>query len=60
MCSCAICSLEPNDGKVGGVGELEKRSLRSSRKGVGDVGGVPNSSIGSSLGDLGGEGDLDG
>ena len=28
--------------------------------GFGDVGGVPKSSIGSSLGDFGGDGDLDG
>jgi hypothetical protein len=58
--SCAIRSLEPNEGKGGGFGDLGGRSSRSSRKGFGDVGGVPNSSIGSSFGDLGGDGDLDG
>lgn len=44
----------------GGLVDLGGRSSRSSTKGCGDVGGDPNSSIGSSLGKLGGDGDLDG
>ena len=39
--------------------DLGGRSLRSSMKGCGDVGGDPNSSIGSSLGCSGGDGVLD-
>ena len=60
MCSCAIRSIEANEGKGGGFCDLGGISSRLSRKGCGDVGGVPKSSIGSSFGDLGGDRDLDG
>ena len=54
MYSCAILSLEPNEGKGGGFCDLGGRSSRLSRKGCGDVGGVPKSSIGSGLVGAGG------
>ena len=44
--------------KGGGFVGLDGRSLRSCTNGCGDVGGDPNNSIGSSLGD--GDGVLDG
>ena len=52
--------MEANECKGGGLVDLGGRSLRSSTKGCGDVGGDPNSSIGSSLGNIGGDGVLDG
>ena len=58
VCSCAIRSIEANEGKGGGFCDLGGISSRLSRKGCGGVGGVPKSFIGSSLGDLGGDGDL--
>lgn len=47
-------------GKVGGCDGLGGRSLISWTKGCGDVGGDPNNSIGSSLGNGDGDGVLNG
>ena len=54
-----ILSMEPNDGSGDGFEGLGGKSSRVFINGCGEVGGVVKSSIGSSFGDFGGEGDFD-
>ena len=55
-----ILSMEANDGNGGGFIDLGARSSKISKNKCGEVGGVANSSIGSSFGDFVGDGDFGG
>lgn len=51
--------MDPKDGRGVGLEGLGGRSSRVSINGCGEVCGVAKSSIGSNLGDFGGDGDFD-
>ena len=51
--------MDPIEGRGDGFDGLGGKSSKVSKNGCGEVGGVVKSSIGSSFGDFGGDGDLD-
>ena len=52
--------MEANDRRGGGFVDLGGKYSKLSKNGCGEVGGVAKSSMGSSFGDSGGDGDLGG